>query len=109
MGTTERLREQIDRSTQRLAQLRARELLSEQRNATRIREANRRAEARRKTELGALVIASGAGDLEDTEIVGALLAYRQDVSDPAHREHHKREGAAHLADREPACNRARMH
>lgn len=109
MNSTERLRHQIDRSTQRLAQLRARELLSEQRNAHRIREANRRAEARRKTELGALVIAAGAGDLQDTEIVGALLSYRRAASDPAHRHNLKMEGAAHLADRDSACNRSRVH
>jgi hypothetical protein len=102
MEATERLRAQIDRSTQRLAQLQARELIFAQRNAVRIRQASRRAETRRKIELGAFVIAAGAGDLDGREIVGALLSYRDKVGDPQQRELFKRQGSVHLAARDSA-------
>ena len=97
MKSTDHLRAQIDRSTQRLAQLRARELISEQREAARVREMRRRADTRRKMELGGLVIAAGAGELDGNELIGALLSYCEKVSDPAHRDRYKQQGAAHLA------------
>jgi hypothetical protein len=99
MEATERLRTQIDRSTQKLAQLQARKLIFEQRDASRARLASRRVETRRKIELGDLVIAAGAGDLDGTELVGALLSYRDKVSDPAQREQFQQKGATHLAAR----------
>lgn len=109
MENTQHLHQQIERATTRLAQLKARDLLSRQRAQTREQQAKRRAEARRKVELGGLVIAAGAAELQDTEIVGALLSYIGDIDDPAHRERHKLQGAAHLAHRDAACSRARLH
>jgi hypothetical protein len=109
MKSTEHLRAQIDRSTQRLAQLRARELISEQRDAARTRETNRRANMRRKFELGSLVIAAGAGELDGEELVGALLSYREKVTEPAHRDRYKQQGVAHLASREPGRINAQLH
>ena len=97
MGTTERLLSQIDRSTQRLAHLRARKLIAEQREATKTREANRRAEIRRKTELGGFVFDAGAAEMSGAELVGALLSYREKVIATADREQHRLRGAAHLA------------
>lgn len=102
MGTTERLRAQIDRSTQRLAQLRARELISEQRGAARTREVNRRAELHRKIQLGGMVIAAGAGEMSGAELVGALISYREKATTTADREFHRQRGASHLAQRAPA-------
>ena len=109
MGTTERLRAQIDRSTQRLAQLRARELLSEQREATRTRQANRRAELHRKIQLGGLVMDAEAGEMSGAELVGALLSYREKVVATGDREFHRQLGAAHLAQKPTARDDARLH
>ena len=109
MGTTEFLRAQIDRSTQRLAQLKARELITEQRNEAKAREAARRADAHRKIELGGLVLASGCADLVAGELVGALLAYRAKVTEQSQRDHHKMQGELFLRKREAARGTARLH
>lgn len=102
MGTKERLHSQIDRHTQRLAQLRARELLAEQREAVKTRQAQQRAELRRKIELGGLIMKTSAGQLSNEELVGALLAYREKVVATAEREHHRLRGATYLAPHTPA-------
>lgn len=107
MGTTEKLRAQIDRSTQRLAQLRAREMLSEQREAVRARQANRRADVHRKIQLGGWVVDAGSGEMTGAELVGALLSYREKVVATAEREHHRQRGASHLAQQAAARDDAR--
>lgn len=107
MGTTERLRAQIDRSTQRLAQLRAKEMLSEQREAVKTRQANRRAELHRKIQLGGWAMDAGAGEMTGAELVGALLSYREKVVATAEREHHRQRGAVHLAQQAAARSDAR--
>lgn len=69
------IEQQIKIATDKLAKLKARELLARQRQLTREKAAERRADAHRKIELGGLVIAAGAADLNSAEIVGVLLTY----------------------------------
>lgn len=97
MKATDQLKAQIERSTQRLAQLQARELIAQHRTETKDRAAARRADAHRKDVMGGLVIASGCSELPPGEIVGALLAYRSKTTDPAQRQHHRMQGELHLA------------
>lgn len=97
MEATERTRAKIERYTQRLAQLRAREIILEQKEATKAAQARRKIELSQKIQLGQLIIAAGAEKMPGTEIVGALLAYRENVVATAEREQHRQRGAAHLA------------
>ncbi|MBB3798627.1 hypothetical protein FHY17_002877 [Xanthomonas arboricola] len=72
-----------ERATERLAQLQARELLAQQRQVVKIKETRRREEAKRRTRVAELVFLAGAESLEDTELVGALLAHVGNRSDAA--------------------------
>lgn len=107
MGTTEQLRAQIDRSTQRLAQLRAKEMLAEQRSAARARRDSKRARTQRALQLGEFVMEAGAGEMTGAELVGALLSYRETVVSTGERERHRLRGAAHLTQK--AAERATPH
>lgn len=102
MKTSERLRAQIDRSTQHLARLRAMELLAEQRQAAKERKARRQAELQRKIRLGEFVVEAGAGEMTGAELVGALLVYRETVVSTAERERHRQRGATHLCQEDSA-------
>ncbi|UXA49434.1 hypothetical protein M0D44_02325 [Xanthomonas prunicola] len=75
--------QRIQRATERLAQLQARELLAQQRQVVKIKETRRREEAKRRTRVAELVFLAGAESLEDTELVGALLAHVGNRSDAA--------------------------
>ena len=99
MKTSERLRAQIDRSTQHLASLRAKEMLAEKRKEAKERKARRQAEVQRKIRLGEFVVEAGAGEMTGAELVGALLIYRETVVSTAERERHRQRGAAHLTQK----------
>lgn len=109
MKATEQLTAQIARSTQRLAQLQARELIAQQRTEAKDRAAARRADAHRKDVMGGLVIASGCSDLPPGEIVGALLAYRSKTTDLGQRQHHRMQGELHLSKLEAGQGSARVN
>lgn len=109
MKATEQLTAQIARSTQRLAQLQARELIAQQRNEAKDRAAVRRDDAHRRDVMGGLVIASGCSDLPPGEIVGALLAYRSKTTDPGQRQHHRMQGEQHLSRAKAAPPGPRPH
>ncbi|ATS66741.1 hypothetical protein [Xanthomonas citri] len=83
MTATNHYRDQIQRATERLAQHQARELLAQQRQAVKDKEMRRREEAKRRTRVADLVFLAGAESLEDTELVGALLAHVGNRSDAA--------------------------
>lgn len=70
-----KLQEQIERTTNRLAQLKARELLKARQAEARQRSAARRADAHRKIELGGLVIAAGVDHFDPAALVGILLTH----------------------------------
>lgn len=101
------LHDQIANATNRLAKLKAREMLAEQRAKTKAKSEARRADAHRKIELGGLVIAAGAADLDHAELVGALLAYQERVAKPEaaqQREALRARGISRLAERMVARN-----
>jgi hypothetical protein len=69
---TDRLAAQLERTTKRLAQVKARRLLQDMRRASASREKARRADFRRRLHLGQLVIDAGAGDWSDADIRTSL-------------------------------------
>lgn len=100
------IEQQIKSATDKLAKLKARELLAKQRKVAKDKAAERRADAHRKIELGGLVIASGASQLNEGEIVGALLTYLNSRNDERAEAIRKR-GLDHLEAREAAREAAR--
>ncbi len=73
------------------------------------READRRADAHRKIELGGLVIAASADEWDPAEIVGALLAVSEQLAQqPQGRDRLRRKGLDHLEAREAARKVARQ-
>lgn len=76
MEMKDRLHEQISNATSRLAKLQARQFLAAQRQATKDRAAVRRHDRLRRKRLAELVIAAGCEQLEDAQILNALLRYR---------------------------------
>ncbi|NHF68068.1 hypothetical protein [Xanthomonas hortorum] len=98
MSATNHYHDRIHRATERLAQLQARELLASQRQAAKARETQRREEAKRRTRVAELVFLAGAESLEDTELVGALLAHVGNRSDAAIRNQASSLGALRMAN-----------
>jgi hypothetical protein len=109
MSSSDQLRDQIERSAQRLAHLKAREMISAQRNSARAREAERRTDTHRKMALGTMLVDSGIAAMEPAEILGALLSYRDLVVDPVNRERYTKKGAAWLAAQKPMRGGASVH
>lgn len=107
MSSSEQLRDQIERSAQRLAHLKARQMIRTQRDATRAREVQRRADTQRKMALGAMLMDSGISTMESAEILGALLSYRDLVVDPVNRERYTKRGANWLAAQKTPRNEVR--
>ena len=70
------IHDQIHAATEKLARLKAKELLAQQREAAKVRDKARREDAHRKIELGGLLIAAGVGDYNPAEIVGVMLVYQ---------------------------------
>lgn len=102
MSSSNSIHEQIAAATDRLAKLKARELLAKAKEQAKAKAATRRADAHRKIALGGLVIAAGAADLDEAELVGALLAYQERVAKPeasGQRDMLRARGRAHLAER----------
>ena len=94
------LQDQINRATNRLAQLKARELLKERAIQTRIRSRARREDAHRKILLGGLVIAAGADQMDDeATLVGLLLDARERLKSPEYRDQVRAQGFRHLEAR----------
>ncbi|MGW8340923.1 conjugal transfer protein TraD [Xanthomonas axonopodis pv. khayae] len=115
MANVEKQKLKLDRMVEALAREQAKLLLAEreeQRKRRRAelkqREEERRADAHRKIELGGLVIAAGADELNEAEIVGALLAMvDRFASHPGFREQVKERGIRHLEARKAAREASR--
>ncbi|NYI19784.1 multidrug efflux pump subunit AcrA (membrane-fusion protein) [Xanthomonas arboricola] len=75
MTATNHYRDQIQRATERLAQLQARELLANQRREAKAQETAKREEIKRRQRVADLVFFAGAQTLDDAELVGALLEH----------------------------------
>lgn len=97
MENTQHLHQQIERATSRLAQLKARDLLAQQRAQAREKQALRKRQMRRRSELGQLVIDAGCQNLAGGEIVAALLGYRSAHRDTGSRAQAMARGDAHLS------------
>lgn len=108
MTTTNHYHDQIQRATERLAKLQARELLAQQRHAAKIKEMQRREEGKRRTRLADLVFLAGAESLEDAELVGALLKHVENRSDSAIRNQARSMGASLMAVTSAEENRSAL-
>ena len=71
-AVTDRIAAQLERTTKRMAQAKARRLLQDMRRTSAAREKARRADFRRRLHLGQLVIDAGAGDWSDADIRTSL-------------------------------------
>ena len=71
-AATDRISAQLERTTKRMAQIKARRLLQDMRRASAAREKARRTDFRRRLHLGQLVIDAGAGDWSDADIRTSL-------------------------------------
>jgi len=103
--STVNLTAQIERATNRLAKLKAREMLKEAHAQAKARSAARREDAHRKITLGGLVIAAGAADLDPAVLVGLLLRDLAALAHPAGdalAAQFREQGIAHLQAREAA-------
>ena len=93
-----RYHQRIQRATERLAQLQARGLLAQQRQAAKAKETQRREETKRRARVAELVFLAGSESLEDAELVGALLAHVGNRSDTAIRNQASSLGALRMAN-----------
>ena len=98
MDSCLQLGHQIQRSAEHLANLKADQIIKDRLYAIRAQEAQRRVETKRKMALGTMLVDAGMSELEPAEVLGALLAYRELVVDPASRERHTARGAHWLAE-----------
>lgn len=106
MDSCLQLGHQIQRSAERLANLKADQIIKDRLYAIRAQEAQRRAETKQKMALGTMLVDAGMSELEPAEIMGALLAYREHVVDPVNRERHTARGAHWLAEQKSSRHSA---
>lgn len=83
MTATNHYRGQIQRATERLAQLQARELLGNRRREAKKQEMAKREEMKRRQRVADLVFLAGAQSLNDAELIGALLQHLDSRQDQA--------------------------
>ena len=116
MSDVEKRKLKLDRMIEAVAKEQAKLLLAEREEQRKRRhaelkqrEADRRADAHRKIELGGLVIAAGVDEWNETEIVGALLAVSEQLAQPPQgRDRLRRKGLDHLEAREAARKAAKQ-
>lgn len=103
MSNGHAIEDQVLRATQRLARLRARELLKEKRHSMRNQNAMRKAALRRRIELGAMVESANLSDWDPAAVLGLLLDGRErHAHSPTLRLAMKHRGEAHRRGPEPA-------
>ncbi|MBB5879640.1 hypothetical protein GGR74_000788 [Xanthomonas arboricola] len=78
MTATNHYRDQIQRATERLAQLQAKELLANQRREAKAQETAKRDEIKRRQRVADLVFLAGAHALEDAELQALLINHMKD-------------------------------
>ncbi|NMW23963.1 conjugal transfer protein TraD [Rhodanobacter denitrificans] len=94
------IQHQIERATNRLAQLKAKELMKQATAQAKARSIARREDAHRKITLGGLVIAAGADNAGDEALlVGMLLDALDRLSRPEYRAAVREQGFQHLEAR----------
>lgn len=89
--------DRIQRATQQLAQLQARELLASQRRESRAKAKAKQEEMRRRARVAELVFLSGTEALQDAELLGALLIYQKSRADSGVAENAKNAGLERLS------------
>ncbi|QHG86804.1 hypothetical protein ACCQ13_07090 [Xanthomonas sp. NCPPB 1638] len=83
MTATNHYRDQIQRATERLAQLQAKELLANQRREAKAQETARREEVQRRQRVADIVFLAGAQTLNDKELETLLTSHmRSRVGSP---------------------------
>lgn len=100
-----KIQEQIERATDRLARLKARQMVKDERERARERARARREDAHRKIKLGGLVIAAECahfGESDEATLVGMLLDARQRANSAEYRAQARERGIQHLVAREAA-------
>ncbi|MEA0619739.1 hypothetical protein QYY62_05400 [Xanthomonas campestris pv. campestris] len=75
MTATNHYRDQIQRATERLVQLQAKELLANQRREAKARETARREEVQRRQRVADIVFLAGAQTLNDKELETLLASH----------------------------------
>ncbi|PPT57873.1 hypothetical protein XarbCFBP8138_03310 [Xanthomonas arboricola] len=75
MATTNHYHDQIQRATERLVQLQAKELLANQRREAKARETARREEVQRRQRVADIVFLAGAQTLNDKELETLLASH----------------------------------
>ncbi|APP85566.1 hypothetical protein BI317_16685 [Xanthomonas hortorum pv. gardneri] len=88
--------QRIQRATEHLAQLQARNLLTTQRQAAKARATQRRKEAKRRVRIAELVFLAGAETLDDAELLGTLLQHVESRHDHNIRDEARSRGVSHL-------------
>ncbi|MDC8747285.1 hypothetical protein NY751_14630 [Xanthomonas campestris] len=78
MTATNHYRDQIQRTTERLAQLQAKELLANQRREAKAQETARREEMKRRQRVADIVFQTGAHALDEAELEVLLLNHMRD-------------------------------
>lgn len=85
--------DRIERATQKLAQLQARELLASRRREFKAKQQAKRDEAKRRARVAELAFLAGAQSLDDAELVGVLRQHIQNRNSQV-RQHVSEIGAA---------------
>ncbi|MEB1182501.1 hypothetical protein VDP30_14045 [Xanthomonas campestris pv. campestris] len=84
MTATNHYRDQIQRATERLAQLQAKELLANQRREAKAQETARREEMRRRQRVADLVFQTGAHALDEAELETLLSSHMRNRAGSFH-------------------------
>ncbi|PPT91718.1 hypothetical protein XaraCFBP7407_21435 [Xanthomonas arboricola pv. arracaciae] len=103
MTATNHYRDQIQRATERLAQLQAKELLANQRREAKAQETAKRDEIKRRQRVADLVFLAGAHALDDAELIGSLLKHLDSRQQQAIGTSAKELGARRLSTVGDAC------
>ena len=84
MTATNHYRDQIQRATERLAQLQAKELLANQRREAKAQETAKREEIKRRQRVADLVVSTGARLLYDAELETLLSSHMRNRAGSFH-------------------------
>jgi len=76
---TDKLTERVASATERLAKLKARQLLREMRTEHQAKRLARRTDLRRRLDLGGAVLTAGCGDFVMVEVIGLLLDAKERI------------------------------
>ncbi|MBW8375968.1 hypothetical protein [Stenotrophomonas sp.] len=107
MKATSHYQDRIERATRQLAQLQVRELIANQRKDSKAKDIARRDQEKRRKRLAALIVLAGADQLQDVELLGALLNHIDRRGDPSVRQVAMERGTLLLANE--SSDRPRLH